>query len=248
MSQTAIIVPARLGSTRFPRKLLHSVRGRPLILWTAERIRNEAPDLPLHFAVGEQELADVLVAHGYSAILTDPDLPSGTDRLAKANETVQAAHVINVQADEPLVTGRQISALQELITSGDCSMATLGVRFKSEQDYRNPNRVKVIMGEGGRAIYFSRAPIPFSRDTQGTVDQSFLQNAPVMLHLGLYAYTAEFLSVFPRLPQGRLESIEKLEQLRALENGYQIRVAESNQGTIGIDVPDDVAHLELHLA
>src|SRR5690606_1122006 len=78
MSQTAIIVPARLGSTRFPRKLLHSVRGRPLILWTAERIRNEAPDLPLHFAVGEQELADVLVAHGYSAILTDPDLPSGT--------------------------------------------------------------------------------------------------------------------------------------------------------------------------
>jgi 3-deoxy-manno-octulosonate cytidylyltransferase (CMP-KDO synthetase) len=243
----AIVVPARLASTRFPRKLLHTVHGLPLILWTAKRIRAVAPDYPLWFAVAEEELADVLGKAGCRCVLTDPNLPSGTDRIAQANRQIGAKRVINVQADEPLVAASHIAALAQMITSGKCDMATLGTPFPSVEAYEDPNRVKVIRGADGIALYFSRAQIPYRRDQKGLVDQAFLDSRAVMLHLGMYAYTADFLAKFPTLPQGTLEQIEKLEQLRAMEHGFKIAVDCTLETTVGIDAPADVPLLEARL-
>lgn len=242
----ALIVPARLGSTRFAQKLLHPIRGRPLVLWTADRIAAEAPEIPLFFAVGEQALADVLEAAGYRCVLTDPALPSGTDRLAQANQTVDAAIVVNVQADEPLVSGQQIRQLAALVASGAGDLATLALPLRDPDDFRNPNRVKVVCDAHGQALIFSRAPVPFARDLGGVPDRDWLAQdpPPALLHLGLYAYRAEFLATFASLPPGRLEQIERLEQLRALENGYRIAVGITHQATVGVDVPEDLAKLE----
>ena len=236
----AIIVPARLASTRFPRKLMHPVRGQPLILWTAKRIRAVAPELPLFFAVAEEELVEVLGKAGFKSILTDPNLPSGTDRIAQANLSIKAKRVINVQADEPMVAASHIASLAKRITSGGCDMATLGTPFASVEAFMDPNRVKVVRAKDGLALYFSRSPIPFRRDTKGVVDAAWLATQPVLLHLGMYAYTTDFLKTFPTLPVGTLEGIEKLEQLRAMENGYRIAVDCTMETTVGIDAPTDV--------
>lgn len=245
----AVIVPARLASARFPRKLLHPVRGRPLILWTAERISREAPEFPLVFATAEPELAEVLAANGYACVPTDPDLPSGTDRLAAANAAVQADIVINVQADEPLVTGEQIRQLAELAATSDCALATLAIPFRDPADFADPNRVKVVRDHAGHALIFSRAPIPHLRDSGGIATEQWLAGdpPPALLHLGLYAYRADFLGTFASLPPGRLEQIERLEQLRALENGYSIAVGITHQPTVGVDVPADLPRLEAAL-
>lgn len=243
----AIIVPARLTSTRFPRKLMHIVRGQPLILWTAKRIRAVAPEMPLFFAVAEQELVEVLSDAGFQSVLTDPALPSGTDRIAQANAIIGAKRVINVQADEPLVAASHIRSLASRIASDSCDMATLGTPFTSVEAFNDPNRVKVVRAKDGMALYFSRSPIPYRRDTKGAVDQEWLKTQPVLLHLGMYAYTAEFLRTFPTLPVGTLEGIEKLEQLRAMENGYRIAVDCTTVTTVGMDVPADVAILEQRL-
>ena len=244
--RTAIIVPARLASQRFPRKLLHPVRGKPLILWTAERIQAQAPDVPLYFAVGDKELADVLAEDGFEALMTDPDLPSGTDRLAVANEQVGAEVVVNVQADEPLISAGHISQLIELMQGG-ADMATLAVPFTKIEDFVDSNKVKVVTGEQGRALYFTRGKAPFNRDTGGVIDLAWLNQAPVYWHMGLYAYTGAFLNAFRSLKPGRLEQIEKLEQLRAMENGYTIRIGIASERTVGIDVPEDVDAFEAAL-
>lgn len=241
MPNHAIIVPARLASQRFPWKLLHEVNGKPLILWTAERIRAQAADIPLYFAVAEDALREVLEANGFSVVMTNPDLPSGTDRIAEANRKVKADYVINVQADEPLVTGEQIRTLDRLIQSG-VSMATLAKPVMTSADFLNPNHVKVVVDGKGNALYFSRAPIPHSRgETDGFCEGSALW------HLGLYAYTAGFLQEFQHWPEGRLERLERLEQLRALENGASIAVGLTEDFGIGVDTPEDADRLETYL-
>ncbi len=229
---TAIIVPARLASQRFPRKLLHPVQGKPIILWTAGRIRQEAPEYPLFFAVGEPELADCLAEAGYQSILTDPDLPSGTDRIAAANRRIGARRVLNVQADEPLVRGDDIRLLDRLLDSG-ADLATVATPIHSEAEYRDPSRVKVVCSCSGYALYFSRSPIPLSRDAPAEGFRHGLR------HLGLYSYTDAFLQAFTALPPSPLEQLEKLEQLRALENGYRIAVGTVDDAGIGIDTPAD---------
>jgi 3-deoxy-manno-octulosonate cytidylyltransferase (CMP-KDO synthetase) len=243
MSKTVIIVPCRLESTRFPRKLLHSIKGRPLLLWVAERIRQEAPEFPLYFAVDDKLLADCLTAHGFEAIMTGVQHQSGTDRIAEANRTVKADYVINVQADEPLVTGAQIRRLAELI-NGPVDMATLATPFKTAADFSNPNQVKVVMRGDGRALYFSRSPMPFARDKGGMVDEKWVLANPARKHLGLYAYKAALIEKFAQLPMGQLEQIEKLEQLRVLENGYDIAVGLTEDPTIGVDTPEDAVKFE----
>jgi 3-deoxy-manno-octulosonate cytidylyltransferase (CMP-KDO synthetase) len=243
MPKTAIIVPCRLESTRFPRKLLHPIKGRPLLLWVAERIAREAPEFPLHFAVDHALLRDCVAGAGFSAILTDPAHQSGTDRIAEANRTIGADHVINVQADEPLVTGAQIRALAGLLAGG-APMATLVTPFKRVVDFYNPNQVKVVLRRDGRALYFSRSRMPFSRDLGLTIDDAWVQANPCHKHLGLYAYQADLLEKFAKLPAGRYEQIEKLEQLRVLENGYDIACAVTEDPTIGVDTPEDAKKFE----
>jgi 3-deoxy-manno-octulosonate cytidylyltransferase (CMP-KDO synthetase) len=243
VSKIAIIVPCRLESTRFPRKLLHEIKGRPLLLWVAERIAREAPKIPLWFAVDDELLRAPLAAKGFQVILTSRDHQSGTDRIAEANERIAAAYVINVQADEPLVSGAQIASLGELI-AGPVPMATLATPFSRVVDFDNPNQVKVVLRQDGRALYFSRSRLPFSRDLGPSIDDAWLAANPCYKHLGLYAYHADLLRKFAKLPLGRLEQIEKLEQLRVLENGYDIRVGLTNDPTIGVDTPEDAVKFE----
>ena len=239
----SIIVPARLAATRFPSKLLHEVRGKPIILWTAERIRTVAPEFPLYFAVDDDVLERCLSEAGFTAIRTRAEHPSGTDRLAEANATIGAPAVINVQGDEPLVTGEQIRALAAGL-KGEAAIATLAVPFVRPQDFANTNQVKVVRDREGYALYFSRSSMPFARDTSGEVDAAWLAQNHCYRHLGLYAYKADFLSAFSSLEPGLLEQIEKLEQLRAMEHGYRIHVGITDQATIGIDTPEDIAEFE----
>jgi 3-deoxy-manno-octulosonate cytidylyltransferase (CMP-KDO synthetase) len=243
MPAFAIIVPCRLESTRFPRKLLHPIKGKPLVLWVAERITAQAPDYPLWFAVDHELLAECIEGAGFRAIMTDVGHQSGTDRIAEANRTVRASYVINVQADEPLVTAAQLQALARLV-QGECPMATLCTPFKRVVDFYNPNQVKVVMSEKGRALYFSRSRMPYSRDLGLTIDDAWVVANPCHKHLGLYAYRADFLENFVRLAPGRLEQIEKLEQLRVLENGYPIAISVTDDPTIGVDTLEDAKKFE----
>lgn len=232
--ETAIIIPARLGSTRYPEKLLKPIGGKPLILWTAERLRAVAPDYPLFLAVDSSRLAEPLEAAGFAVVETDPELPSGTDRLAEANAEIGAEAVINVQGDEPLVNADQVNALAGLIAEEGVDIATLATPFQSSAAFEDPARVKVVCGANGDALYFSRSPIPHERDAGGS-----WREGSRYLHLGMYAYRAAFLRAFRDLPPGRLEQLERLEQLRALEHGFRIRVGLTEHGTFGIDTEAD---------
>lgn len=216
------------------------------MLWVAERITAQAPDYPLWFAVDHELLAECLESAGFRAIMTSASHPSGTDRIAEANRTVRASYVLNVQADEPLVSAGQLQALARLI-QGDCPMATLGTPFKRAADFDNPNQVKVVMSSTGRALYFSRSRMPYARDLGPAVDDAWVAANPCFKHLGLYAYQADFLEKFVALSPGRLEQIEKLEQLRVLEAGYPIAIAVTDDPTIGVDTPEDAKKFEAHL-
>lgn len=246
MSETAIIVPCRLESNRFPRKLLHEIQGVPLILWVARRIREQAPEFPLWFAVDDSLLAKPLAEDGFQILRTSVDHGSGTDRIAEANRTVKAERVINVQADEPMVTGDQIRMLADLI-AGPVAMATLATPFKRVVDFYDANQVKVVMRRDGRALYFSRSRMPFPRDLGLTIEDDWVESHPCRKHLGLYAYRAELLEQFAGLPAGELEQIEKLEQLRVLENGMDIAVGLTDQPGLGVDTPADAAKFEVLL-
>jgi 3-deoxy-manno-octulosonate cytidylyltransferase (CMP-KDO synthetase) len=244
MPQTAIIVPCRLESTRFPRKLLHVIKGRPLLLWVADRITREAPEIPLFFAVDHPLLQECIAGAGFNAIMTDSGHQTGTDRLAEANRTVGARHIVNVQADEPLVTGAQIRSLAQLLADG-APMATLATPFRRAVDFANPNQVKVVFAPSTRrALFFSRSPLPYARDRGGLVDDAWVMSNPCFKHLGLYGYQAELLQKFAALPIGRLEVIEKLEQLRVLENGFEIACDVTNDPSIGVDTPEDAVKFE----
>ncbi len=247
MPDVALIVPARLRSTRFPRKLLHRIAGKPLLLHVAERIAAQAPEYPLYFAVDDPELAEVLDGAGFSQVMTSTEHASGSDRIAEANRAIQAQWVVNVQADEPLVTGEQIRCLAGMVEAG-ASMATLATRFERASDFLDPNQVKVVMSDDGRALYFSRAPIPYPRDEIDRLDDAWVAANPCWRHLGLYAYRGSFLAELTALPPGRLERIERLEQLRVLENSHGIAVAPTDQPTIGIDTPEDAERFTRYLS
>jgi 3-deoxy-manno-octulosonate cytidylyltransferase (CMP-KDO synthetase) len=254
--KTAILVPARLASTRLHEKMLHAIHGKPVLQWVAERIRDEVPEAPLFFAVDDERLRELLVRSGFDAIMTDVAHTCGTDRIAEANRTVRAENVINVQGDQALVTGAQIRSLVELI-EGHADMATLGIPIEAYAEfnkrsvddvYEDPGDVKLICDANGNAIYFSRAPIPYFRDSGGTYDSGAAESCPVLVHLGLYAYTAKFLETFSSLAPGSLETAEKLEMLRATEHGYRIAVGISNDPYIEIDTLEQARDFERYLA
>ena len=238
-----IIVPARLASERFPRKLLEPVSGVPLILHTAQRLNEIAPEFDTFFAVDGDELESVLTENGFQAIRTDPKLPSGTDRIFEANQTLQRSKVINVQADEPLVAREHIMSLVKAIDHKEGPpMATLAVPFSNAEDFKDKNQVKVILDQHGYALCFSRMPIPGFREKLSFEDFANFEYKPLK-HLGMYAYTGDFLERFATSPTTCLERIEKLEQLRALEMGLKIAVSIVTSETIGIDVPEDLKKL-----
>lgn len=219
------------------------MHGRPLVLHTADRIRKACPEIPLFFAVGDEELANVLGADGFDTLLTDPDLLSGSDRIEAANREIDAEMVVNVQADEPLVSRDQIQTLFSLIEKG-AEMSTLGIRLSDPERFADPNQVKIVRSVDGRALYFSRAPIPWFRDNQGKLDLGDPSAGSVLGHLGLYGYRADFLRKFVSFPSSPLEKLERLEQLRALENGARIDVGLTEEHTVGVDTPADAERFE----
>lgn len=233
-----IIVPARLASVRFPKKLLADAGGKPLILRTADRITEQVPEFELYFAVDGDELKNILKDSGYNVILTNPDLPSGTDRIAEVNQILKKNFVINVQADEPMIEREHILLLADALLIDDVSISTLASPFLTVKDFLDPNQVKVVLDDNEYALYFSRAPIPYAREQNYPKVEASLNLG--LKHMGLYGYKKEFLEKFTSSQQGELEKIEKLEQLRALQLGYRIAVKITNKVSVGVDVPADL--------
>lgn len=237
MSKTAVIIPARWASTRFPGKPLHILAGKPLIQHVWERASRAVGIERVIVATDDMRIAETAFGFGAEVALTSPRCVSGTDRCAEVAGRLRGfRQVVNVQGDEPLVDPLLISRLAAAL-DGDRSldMATAATPFASGEDASSPHAVKVVLNREGNALYFSRSLIPYPRDTQ-TFDW--------MRHLGIYAYTIRFLMRFVAWPVGRLERVESLEQLRALENGASIRVLSTRKGGVGVDTPADALIVE----
>jgi 3-deoxy-manno-octulosonate cytidylyltransferase (CMP-KDO synthetase) len=241
------LIPARLASTRLPDKPLADIGGCPMVVRVAEQARASGARL-VAVATDSETIAAAVRNAGFAAVLTRPDHVSGTDRLAEAARHLGLANsevVVNVQGDEPLIPPSLIAAVAgTLAGSRDCAMATAAHPISSLEEWCNPNIVKVVGDQAGRALYFSRSPIPFERDAgpSETTISARLSSAQLPLrHIGLYAYRAEFLSVFPSLAPAPIELLESLEQLRALWHGYRIalHISESAPPT-GVDTPADL--------
>ena len=241
--RAVLILPARLASTRLERKLLLAETGRPLLAHTVEcalaaaKASGGAISRVL-VAADCPELAEVARAAGAEAVLTDPNHRSGTDRIAEAAASLAEDVIINLQADEPEMPAAAILKLAGLLLDSPAEvMATLAAPIGAPEDLTNPNVVKVVLDSTGHALYFSRAPIPWARDGWAGRDP----REAGLRHFGIYAYRREFLLGYSRLPQSRLEQIEKLEQLRALEAGQRIACAVVDSVPEGIDTPESYA-------
>jgi len=230
-----VIIPARLGSTRFPEKVLASRTGKPLVQHVYEAAKQARSASRVVIATDSERVAVAVRAFGGEVVMTREDHPNGTSRLAEAATILNLppdAVVVNVQGDEPEVEPDAIdAAVRALIFSG-APMATVAAPFGAHDDPSNPNIVKVVVGASGRALYFSRALIPFDRDAAGGKDSRPLR------HVGLYVYRRAFLDVYLSLDSTPLERCEKLEQLRVLEHGHDIAVAITREASAGVDTPE----------
>ena len=229
------VIPARLASTRLPRKVLREIAGEPLLYWV-HKAAQACPQLDqVVIATDSEEVEALCRERGWFSILTSPDLPSGTDRLNAVSRSVDADIYVNIQGDEPLLTPGHIAAILAPFTAAHVDVSTLKVLCR-EEDIANPNAVKVVTALDGRALYFSRSTIPYDRDGFG--------KAQIWKHLGLYAYRKAALQRFASLPVGVLEQTERLEQLRLLENGLALYVAEAPHDTVGVDTEEDLRRVD----
>jgi 3-deoxy-manno-octulosonate cytidylyltransferase (CMP-KDO synthetase) len=224
------VIPARLESRRLPRKMLREIDGRPLVAWVVEAVRRSPILAEVIVATDSVEIAEACRNLSARLCMTSPEHQSGTERIHEISESIPADVYINVQGDEPLVHPTHIAGLAELIENPRVSVATLKTPASSDE-VKSPNSVKVVTDREGRALYFSRSPIPFDRD--GLLP-------PYFKHLGLYAYRKAALESFVRLPESGLERAERLEQLRFLENGIPVYVAETPYDAIGVDTEEDL--------
>ncbi len=230
------VIPARLDSERLPGKVLRPICGRPMIAWVFERARQATCLDGLVVATDAEEVFEYCQQNQIPALMTSRDHRSGTDRIVEVQSRSPADVYVNIQGDEPMVTGEHLeSLLRPFRESPETQVSTLKVAITREEA-ENPNNVKVVTDASGRALYFSRAAIPYDRDGKGGVQY--------YKHLGLYAYTAAAIRKFATLPPSRLEQLEKLEQLRFLENGIPITVVKTPQDTIGVDTEEDLRRVE----
>lgn len=237
------IIPARLASTRLPRKALADIAGRPMVVRVAERARESGADR-VCVATDDREIARAVEQAGFEAALTRPDHPTGTDRIAEVVERFgldESAIVVNVQGDEPLIEPGLVRAVAALLAdTPEAAVATACHPIRSSEEFFDPNAVKVVLDNAGFARYFSRAPIPWARDAFAA-SRNLPEAMPCHRHIGIYAYRAEFLRLFPRLSVSPLERFEALEQLRALWHGYAIAVAVRQDAPVpGVDTPEDL--------
>ncbi len=236
------IIPARYASTRFPGKPLVDIAGKPMIQHVYERTARAASVGRTIVATDDERIRKVVDDFGGEVVMTRADHPSGTDRLAEVAAGLDSELVVNVQGDEPLINPAMIDqAVAPLLADSSIEMGTLKCLIDSEEEYRNPNVVKVVTDQANFALYFSRSPLPFLRDQPW-------HDCRLFKHVGLYVYRREFLLKYPGLPETDLEKAEKLEQLRALEHGVGIYVAETEDVSIGVDTPEDVARVLAEMA
>lgn len=233
------VIPARLGSTRLARKVLREIAGEPMLAWVYRAARACPQFDNVLVATDSQEVIDFAQSHGMPAVFTPADCASGTDRVHAVAQSIAADIYVNIQGDEPLLTRGHFTPLLELFRRPEVDVATLAVRCPAH-DIHNPNAVKVVTAADGHALYFSRATIPFDRDNTGF--------AGYRKHLGIYAYRAAALARFASLPPSPLEAMERLEQLRLLDNGIDIYVAPAPADTIGVDTEEDLRAAEAILS
>ncbi|MBU1062274.1 MAG: 3-deoxy-manno-octulosonate cytidylyltransferase [Candidatus Omnitrophica bacterium] len=240
------IIPARYGSTRFEGKLLADLCGKSVIQHTWENAKKAKTIEDIIIATDDKRIYNFAKGFGAKVIYTSKAHKSGSDRLTEVVSSIDTKVVVNIQADEPLIHPTMIDDVVDPILRDDSiHMATLCHKIGNEKDFLDPNVVKVVMDRKGFALYFSRAPIPYllSSFAKASGDRRAAGERGIVTHykhIGIYAYTKDFLFTFKSLPQSRLEKSEKLEQLRVIENGYKIKVIETKFDTIGIDTPEDL--------
>jgi 3-deoxy-manno-octulosonate cytidylyltransferase (CMP-KDO synthetase) len=237
------VIPSRFGSTRFEGKPLAPICGKPMIQYVYESAKRSTTISQVVVATDDHRIVAAVEHFGGEALITSENMRSGTDRAAAAADLLDLTDddiVINVQGDQPLIDPRCFEqVVAPLIAAPELGMSTLAIKIADRQEYQNPKDCKVVMDTRGFALYFSRAPVPFGRDEGQMFD--------CYKHLGVYAYRKGFLDIFKRLPGGRLEEIEKLEQLRALEHGHPIYVEITSYDSPEVDVPEDITRIEMYL-
>jgi 3-deoxy-manno-octulosonate cytidylyltransferase (CMP-KDO synthetase) len=236
-SKIIVCIPARYGSTRFPAKVLVKDTGKFLIQHVYEQAKlAKLPDRII-IAADDKRIAEAAESFGAECIMTNPDCPSGTDRIAEAVGGLDFDIVVNLQGDEPEINPANIDTVAKLLVDNpECSMATLVANFETKEQITDPNIVKAVVSSTGKAIYFSRSVIPYDREKGGIGEvKNYLR------HIGIYTYRKDFLLKITKLPQTPLEKLEKLEQLRAVENGFDILAAKVKHTCAGIDTPEQYA-------
>lgn len=226
------VIPSRISSTRLPRKAVLPIQGKPMIQWTYENAARCTILTDLIVATDSHEIADIITGIGGKVAMTDPNIPTGSERVAIVAERFPDMDVvINLQGDEPFIQPSMLEKLVSPYLSGDTpDMTTLAFQIDKAKKYHEPGAVKVITDRQSNAIYFSRSPIPYYRTEEA---------APVFHHMGLYAYRRDFLMLYKNLPQTPLEKVESLEQLRVIEHGYKIRVCFTHEKTLEINTPEE---------
>jgi 3-deoxy-manno-octulosonate cytidylyltransferase (CMP-KDO synthetase) len=245
-----VIIPARMASTRLPDKPLADLGGKPMVVRVAERARLSGA-ARIIVATDHADIAAACAQHGVEACMTRSDHPSGTDRIAEVAAAIGLAPdavVVNLQGDEPLIDPQLLAACASRI-SADVPMATCAHPVADVADTFNPNVVKVVLDKNGRALYFSRATIPWHRDAFAQSREALPPGYAPLRHIGLYAYSNAFLQAYPQLEPAPLESIEALEQLRVLWHGYPIAVHVTDSAPpAGVDTPEDLARVRQHFS
>jgi len=249
------IIPARYSASRFEGKVLAPIAGKPMIQHVWEKAKESRSLDDLIIATDDQRIVDAVKGFGGKVVFTAKEHRTGTDRLTEIANPLDVKVVVNIQADEPLIDPSMIDSLaRALLDEEDVVYATMAKKIKEVSELTDPNIVKVVIDKNGFALYFSRSPIPYARGSEdASQNQSSMFGAGSLFHspkykicgntykhVGLYAYTKDFLFTFTNMPTTPLEEVEKLEQLRALENGYKIRVLETTHNTIGVDTPEDL--------
>ena len=243
--KTIGIIPVRYASTRFPGKPLHPIAGKPLIQHVVEHCREATSLADVIVATDDERIAKV-AAEFCTVEMTHADHPSGTDRIAEVAARLDCDAVVNVQGDEPLIAPAVIDAVAGALA--DTGMTTAATVVNNISELEDPNAVKVVVSATGRALYFSRRTIPFLRDLSEESPSQQLSAFPFLKHLGIYGYRRETLQQLVGHAPSPLEQAERLEQLRALENGIAIAVCKVDYDAIGVDVPEDVQRVEALLA
>lgn len=239
------IIPARYASSRFPGKPLAKLGGKYVIQRVVEQVGAVLDDV--YVATDDERIYNTVTSMGAKAVMTRPDHQSGTDRIAEALEKIGGNFdvVVNIQGDEPFIQKSQIETVVACFNDADTQIATLGKKFATIEEAKNPNSPKIILDNRSYAMYFTRALAPYIR---GKEKSQWIDVYPFLKHIGLYAYRTEVLREVTKLPQSPLEIAEGLEQLRWLQNGYKIKVGLTEVETVGIDTPEDLQRAELFLA